>query len=99
MSQLFSSGNALLRPPGTEEATNSQEAEDIEKERKVETDDPESLRKAREFDEYKDGIYFDCFPLVSFHWLHNRRNYIELSYNEHPAITSKKFTKQPVQSH
>ena len=59
--------NAHHRSSETESevATNSQEADDIEKERKVETDDPESLRKAREFDEYKDGTYFD----YSFPWL------------------------------
>ena len=36
----------------------AKEEEEREKEEKIEKDDPETLRKAREWDEYRDGKYF-----------------------------------------
>ena len=51
------STNSLLQRAAELGATNADEAEEIEKERKVETDDREALQKARDFDDFKDGTH------------------------------------------
>ena len=46
--------------------TNTEETEEVEKERKIETDDPEALQKARDMDDFKDGLYYSLILSYPF---------------------------------